>query len=342
MFVFLFFFMEETNFVRLHVQASVAAVTVEEEEKRLESTSVETPAEETKESAVTGTNNIGSINTSELDEGVVSQDQQQRQRRQQKPKTYLTKLQLWQKEDLRKENHFWGMVKRPLIYLRFPVIVFCGFYYGSSLVWFNVLNATSALILSGTYGFSTSMVGVSYIAPLLGVFVGAAYTGIWGNRVTLAMARRRGGILESEYRLWLLTPAIVLLPFGLILWGVGSSRGIHWFGAVFAAFVVSGASAISVQGMCNYCIESYRALSGEAIVTVILIRNTMSFAIGYGVTPWVQNLGHQNAFIVAAAAAMVQCATVLVMIWKGKSLRKKSAARYAQYVEKMAAVGMAH
>ncbi|KAK6379067.1 hypothetical protein LTS17_006771 [Exophiala oligosperma] len=340
-FVFLFFFMEETNFVRLHVQASVAAVTVEEEEKRLESTSVETPAEETKESAVTGTNNIGSINTSELDEGVVSQDQQQR-RRQQKPKTYLTKLQLWQKEDLRKENQFWGMVKRPLIYLRFPVIVFCGFYYGSSLVWFNVLNATSALILSGTYGFSTSMVGVSYIAPLLGVFVGAAYTGIWGNRVTLAMARRRGGILESEYRLWLLTPAIVLLPFGLILWGVGSSRGIHWFGAVFAAFVVSGASAISVQGMCNYCIESYRALSGEAIVTVILIRNTMSFAIGYGVTPWVQNLGHQNAFIVAAAAAMVQCATVLVMIWKGKSLRKKSAARYAQYVEKMAAVGMAH
>ena len=329
MFVFLFFFMEETNFVRLHVQASVAAVTIEEE-KRRESTSVETPADN-KNSAVTGTN-AGSTDTSELDDTVS----------QRKPKTYLTKLQLWQKEDLEKENQFWGMVKRPLIYFRFPVIVFCGFYYGSSLVWFNVLNATSALILSGTYGFSTSMVGVSYIAPLLGVFVGAAYTGIWGNKFTLSMARKRGGILESEYRLWLLTPAIILLPFGLILWGVGSSRGIHWFGAVFAAFVVSGASAISVQGMCNYCIESYRALSGEAIVTVILIRNTMSFAIGYGVTPWVQNLGHQNAFIVAAAAGMVQCATVLIMIWKGKSLRKKSAARYAQYVEKMAAVGMAH
>jgi hypothetical protein len=40
-----------------------------------------------------------------------------------------------------------------------------------------------------------------------------------------------------------------------------------------------------------YCIDSYRELGGEAIVTVILVRNTMSFAIGYGVTPWVTNLG---------------------------------------------------
>lgn len=32
----------------------------------------------------------------------------------------------------------------------------------------------------------------------------------------------------------------------------------------------------------SYCIDSYEEISGEAMVTIMLIRNTMSFAIGYG------------------------------------------------------------
>ena len=38
----------------------------------------------------------------------------------------------------------------PFYMARFPVVLWAGFLYGSSLVWFNVLNATAALILSGT------------------------------------------------------------------------------------------------------------------------------------------------------------------------------------------------
>lgn len=317
--------MEETNFTRRYVSTSVGAVTVSEEsssDKLEEAVEMYGPRE---------IKHGPSPEASQANLPIVHNYT---------PKTYLAKLKLWQKQD--KPNELLGMITRPFVYLSFPVVVFCGFYYGASLVWFNVLNATAALILTGTYGFSTSMVGVSYASPLLGVLLGAAYTGIWGNSFTMRLARRKGGVLESEHRLWLLTPAIILLPFGLILWGVGASHGIHWFGAVFAMFVVGGSSAISVQGTCNYCIESYRALSGEAIITVILIRNTMSFAIGYGVTPWVENMGLQNAFIVAAVAAALQCATVLIMIYYGKSLRRKSAARYAGYVESMAASGMAH
>jgi len=33
-----------------------------------------------------------------------------------------------------------------------------------------------------------------------------------------------------------------------------------------------------------YCIDSYRDLSGEAMITVIIVRNTMSIAIDYGLT----------------------------------------------------------
>ena len=35
-------------------------------------------------------------------------------------------------------------------------------------------------------------------------------------------------------------------------------------------------------------------MSGNALTSVILIRNTMSFAIGYGITPWLDNLGERK------------------------------------------------
>ena len=78
------------------------------------------------------------------------------------------------------------------------------------------------------------------------------------------------------------------------------------------------------------------------MVTVIIVRNTMSFAINYGLTPWVTNLGLQNAFVVAAIAGMLQCATFLIFVKYGKTLRRSSAPGYARYVESMAATGMSH
>jgi hypothetical protein len=49
--------------------------------------------------------------------------------------------------------------------------------------------------------------------------------------------------------------------------------------------VIATTNTIGLQISLAYCVDSYRDLAGEAIITVILIRNTMSFAIGYGGKP---------------------------------------------------------
>lgn len=88
--------------------------------------------------------------------------------------------------------------------------------------------------------------------------------------------------MESEQRLWLFTLSALLIPGGLILWGVGAAHHVQWFGIVFAMGVIGITNTLGVVISISYCIDSYRELGGEAIVTVILIRNTMSFAMGYG------------------------------------------------------------
>lgn len=106
--------------------------------------------------------------------------------------------------------------------------------------------------------------------------------------------------------------------------------------------VIALTNTIGLQLSVSYCIDSYRDLGGEAMVTVILVRNTMSFAIGYGITPWVTDMGLQNAFILAAFVGLAQCLSFLVMVKFGKRFRKASATRYATYVEQMAHSGMVH
>jgi len=206
-----------------------------------------------------------------------------------------------------------------------------------------VLNGTASLILGGApYNFPAWAVGLSYLSPLVGVAIGSVWTGWIGDRIVIMLARRNKGVLEAEHRLWLFLPSLLLIPFGLILWGVGAAHSIHWFGVVFAMGIIALTNTLGVQLSVSYCIDSYKDLSGEAMVTVILVRNTMSFAVGYGITPWVTNMGFQNAFILAAFVGMAQVATFLIFTKWGKAMRVKSAPRYAKYVEIMASTGAVH
>ena len=92
----------------------------------------------------------------------------------QKTKSYLSKLKVFNRKALRYPNRMVGMAIRPLIFLTFPVIFYSGLSYGSNLIWFNVLNGTASLILSEEpYDFSSSVVGLCYFAPLIGVILGS-------------------------------------------------------------------------------------------------------------------------------------------------------------------------
>jgi len=115
--------------------------------------------------------------------------------------------------------------------------------------------------------------------------------------------------MKPEHCLWLFSTSLVLIPSSLILWGISAAHSVHWFGLIFAMGVITATNSIGVQVSVSYCIDFYGDLSGKAMITVILVRNTMRFAIEYGLTPWVTDMGLQNAFIVAAFVGLAQVLT---------------------------------
>lgn len=59
----------------------------------------------------------------------------------------------------------------------------------------------------------------------------------------------------------------------------------------------------------------------------------MSFAINYGITPWLDGLGLQNCFISVAFVALAICALFLPIIFIGKRLRNLKRESYWKEVK---------
>ncbi|KAL4811924.1 major facilitator superfamily domain-containing protein [Aspergillus spinulosporus] len=316
--VVLFFIMEETNYARQRPSMSDRAVEVSASENNNKKENEKDPMRSTSSSQSRSDPEVGVMYSK---------------------KTYMRKLSILGPRQAR--NNMLRRAWQTIYYLSWPVIFYAGFSYGSYLIWFNVLNATASLILgSAPYGFSSSMVGLSYLACCLGVILGSLFTGRFSDYLTLKLARRNAGIMEAEHRLYPFSLCLILVPSSLILWGVGAAHGIHWFGLLVAMCLLALTNTAGITLSVNYLVDSYRELSGDAMATVILVRNTMSFAMGYGITPWVERLGYQDCFVSAAFVGLACSAVFLVMVKWGKGYRVRSRERYWRVVEENWEKGM--
>lgn len=222
---------------------------------------------------------------------------------------------------------------RPILMLfQFPNITWAAFQYAMTNSWYSVYNATAALILtSQPYFFTSSMVGVTYLAPFLGAIIGGFVAGPVSDRIALRLAHRNHGLREPEHRLWGMVSYATILPVGLLLWGVGAAHGaplgVILLGSVFCGFGIVAGGSFAIA----YDVDCYKEIAGESMVSLILVRNTMTFAFSYAITPWIGASGMQNTFIAVGIIAFVTGLGFLLMIWKGKEYRIKGEARYWKY-----------
>lgn len=337
--VILFFLFEETNYLREpqtgdgHVMLENAVVIVDDQVSDLHDAQLKTtPLADEKQ-----------IETPDSTSGVdLSRDLSRESAgagRVYTPKTFRQKLAIFDKRPMM----LWTMAKRPLLLLRYPAIVYSGFLYGSGLIWFNVLNATASLILSSVpYSFTPIQVGLAYLSPALLAAVVGWGGGYLSDILRVYMARRNNGVSEPEHRLWVLVVYIIVCPCALILWGVGAASDIHWFGLVVGMGLIGGFGTIAATASVTYSIDSYREIASDSMATVIVIRNLMSFAIGYGITPWVTREGYAKAFGQAAGISVACIGMFLPVIYFGKKWREGSKERYWKLVQESIDKGIAH
>ncbi|KAK1640532.1 major facilitator superfamily domain-containing protein [Colletotrichum phormii] len=247
-------------------------------------------------------------------------------------KSYRQKLALYTRSGLTLKQCL-RIAYRPIfIFFQFPCITWAGLQYGFTNAWYSVYNATAFSILSPQpYSYRASMVGVTYLAPLLGALIGGYVSGPVSDSFSMRLARRNKGFREPEHRLWGISFTAIILPLRLLLWGVEAAFslpiGVLMLGSVFCGFGIVTGGTYSI----TYSVDAFKEIAGESIVSLILCRSTLTFGFSYAITPWIDGAGLQNTFIVVAIISFLTGMSFLIMIWKGKQLRILSEARYWRY-----------
>ncbi|KAK7429795.1 hypothetical protein QQZ08_003640 [Neonectria magnoliae] len=255
-------------------------------------------------------------------------------------KTYRDRLSI---KDKKRPNRILDIMIAPFKGFTYPSVVYAGLMYGAnSLVWQGVQNATIGTVYTTQYGFSTAGVAAAYSGGVIGTIIGGYYCGKVGPMLTVQLARRNGGISEPEHTLYLFVASIILVPFAMILYGLGVTYHLHWFALVITQVAMAINAALCVAGALNYAISSYQELSGQMVTTCVLIRNTLSFAVNYGITPWLKASGYLRVYCIVAGIGLVWNASLFVMVRYGRAMRESTAKRYWRDVDRARAKGLGH
>jgi hypothetical protein len=116
------------------------------------------------------------------------------------------------------------------------------------------------------YDFSTSQLGLTYIAQLIGNFVGCYSCGYLNDVLSQWSARRNDGVFEPEMRLPIMIIPAIFGPAGILMFDIGVVKGAHWIvpvlGDAFLGVALTGLPSI-VQ---PYLMDSYYPVSMDALI----------------------------------------------------------------------------
>lgn len=117
---------------------------------------------------------------------------------------------------------------------------------------------------------------MSYIAELIGTYIAGFCAGKLADKLSIRLAKSNKGVMEPEFRLWLFGALAIIAPLGLFLYGLGYAHGLSYWSMLIGMVMVGAIGPGSGSLTVTYVVDCYRELAGEALISVILIRNTVS------------------------------------------------------------------
>lgn len=211
----------------------------------------------------------------------------------------------------------------------FPAILYVAFTWGSQLAWFSMVNTTSAAYFpAAPYNFSSIGVGLLNLPAFIGATIASVYTAFVSDKSILWFAKRNKGVYEPEFRLYAAIFPALASAAGVVLYGLSLAHGIHWIIPAIGIAIFGFGFVGLTHGVLTFLLDGYPDIAGDALVGIAFVRNMCATAIVFGATPWTNELGMYDLFVCIGCLAFFFAGLTVPVIYFGKSLRIRGAARY--------------
>lgn len=226
--------------------------------------------------------------------------------------SFIQQLKPWNGR-LHHDNWF-RVAFRPFILYAYPAVLWSAIVYSCSVGWLIVLSESVAEVYrsQSTYNFSALSTGLIYLSPFIGGILGTAVAGKVSDIIVQAMSRRNGGLYEPEFRLVMAIPIAITTVIGLMGFGWSAEVYDAWIVPTIFFGIISFGCSLGSTTAITFCVDSYRAYAGEALVTLNFSKNIfhgLVFSLFFNT--WLAADGSKNVFV---ALGGIQLAFMLLSI----------------------------
>ncbi|PQE22526.1 major facilitator superfamily transporter protein [Rutstroemia sp. NJR-2017a BVV2] len=202
------------------------------------------------------------------------------------------------------------------------------------ILWVLILNALifggmivtcanyAELLSAPPYNFSFQAIGLAKFATGIGAILAFPASGLLTSQVIRILAARNKGVREPEHYLPSFILPVIVSTTSLALYGIASER--HWDWRWILLFVGADYfSAICIfTSNTLWVTEAFPRWKGAALVIVGAGGYGLSFALSFGMVPWIQSEGLGRAYRQLAVLTLVVGLVGVPVNWWGKRFRE--------------------
>ncbi|KAK7967095.1 uncharacterized protein PG986_001372 [Apiospora aurea] len=202
-----------------------------------------------------------------------------------------------------------------------PTVAISCIYYLLTFAWVVGINTTLSIFLGPVYGFGLKQTGFFYFTPVTAVILGELAGHFLHDILAKQYIRTHKGHFEPEVRLRAIIVALPFMLVGLVLLEQSLQNQWHYMVASIAWGLYVFGVMITTVAISSYNLDSYPEASGEVSAWVNMARTLGGFIINYFQVRWAHARGTKESFGVQAAICGGAFLLILLLMWKGESMR---------------------
>ncbi|TKA82817.1 hypothetical protein B0A55_01070 [Friedmanniomyces simplex] len=213
-------------------------------------------------------------------------------------------------------------LSRPFIAISKLPVLLCVIYYFINFAWVIGVNATTSVWLSSLYGFNGKYLGLFYLAGIIGTVFGEV-AGHWlHDGIATYYARRHGGRIEAEVRLYAAYLASAIMIVAVVILGFALQNVWHYMVVAVCYGTQVVGIMIATTAVNAYLLDSYPEGSGEVGAWIVFGRTFGGFMATLIEIPWVTKTGAARVFGVQAGTISAAALILVFLQIFGKRIRK--------------------
>ena len=163
--------------------------------------------------------------------------------------------------------------------------------------------------------------GLIAVGSACGYFLAFPFT-TTSDRLAARLTKKNGMIRESEMRLGVLLPAMLVAPAGLVVFGYTAQQDLHWFGYFAGVAMCNWGSYFYFTFTLAYAMDSYTVNLSEMLIAMNIGKQAISFGMGYKLLDWILNIGYLKVIGgIFCGVLLINNLALIVFMLFGKKIR---------------------